>query len=144
MRNMDNVIWVYPSIKNLALERYDKEFVLDYAPRCYAETKDLQSFFEMMDGYLSSLRERSQRKILRLKLIDLMNLKTKLLETENLKEDEMAKQNYELVAELRDIERTLLKEIVDFSNEIDTLKNYSNNREFQKLIKRIAEEIKIS
>ena len=115
---MDNVIWEYVNIKNLALKRYDKEFVLDYAPRCYAESKDLESFFKMMDGYLSSHRERSQRKILRLKLIDLMSLKTKVLENQNLKEDEMAKQNYELVASLR-VETRLLKEkILELKREL--------------------------
>lgn len=65
-----------------------------------------------------------------------MNLKIKLLETENIKEDEMAKQNYELVANLRVETRMLNEKLSELKQEL------SLEREKDKeLFKQIENEI---
>ncbi|MFY7945317.1 MAG: hypothetical protein ACOVNZ_12090 [Crocinitomicaceae bacterium] len=140
---MEEVKWDYPTIKNLALERYDNELVLDYAPRCYAETKDLESFFKMMDGCFASVKDHEQRKLLREKLNKILQLKIQLLDTEGLKENEMLKQNYERVSELRTIEKSLHDQVISIKDEVNGFISISNNPNNQNLKDRIVHEVNL-
>jgi glutamyl/glutaminyl-tRNA synthetase len=138
---MEDVNWNYPTVKNSALERYDKEFVLDHAPRCYAATKDLDSFYRMMDAGYASSKLSEKRLYYREQLIDVLNLKIRLLQLRNLMESKISKQQYEEAAELKDefVHHIITANIL--KSELEQKRNESDNETIVKLISYIINEI---
>ena len=139
---MASEIWDYPTIKNLALERYEKEFVLDFAPRCFAETTDPDSFYKMMDGYYKSHLELTTRQSLRQKLIEILQLKIRLLEIESQKEADIAKQNYERVADSRDLEKEIKEKFKGFADDLNKMNYSRDNMENLNLMQQIVDEVR--
>lgn len=133
---MKTTNWDYPTVKKIALRRFEKEFVLDHAPRCYSQTTNIEMFFEMMEGILMTQRKNEEEIKLREELKLLLSLKIQLLEIKNLKQKEMIKQNYELVATLQTKELSIKQELAELSIQWESAK--IDKRE---LVERIEKEI---
>ena len=88
-------------------------------------------------------KDLAQRKILREKLIEVLQLKINLIEVENQKDYEMTKENYERMADVREEQKELHRHIILCVEELGEMNNVKN-AENQRLLTRIVQESKFS
>jgi len=124
----------YMEFKNVALERYDKDFVLDFAPRCYDVSTDLDSFLLRMETFHKSRKEHQTIKALREQMIHIQNLKIQLLEASIDLDNLLILEEYEGVGQLKDKINSLSIEHTRFLNQWKDEKDRELHIQIERLI----------
>ena len=136
----------YIAIKEIALGQFDKELVLDFAPRCYETSNTIEEFLARMKDF-----EQSQIKHIKdLELNELHHkvllVKVELVKIEAEKSNLLKMSQYEKAADAREKQKnayTRLSELkTELENRFDKLEDQLSNYEEKLKIKNVLLEFK--
>jgi hypothetical protein len=136
----------YIAIKEIALGQFEKELVLDFAPRCYETSKTIKEFLARMKDF-----EQSQIKQIKdLELIELHHkvllVKVELVKIEAEKSNLLKMSQYEKAADAREKQKNAyarLSELkTELENRFDKLEDQLSNYEEKLKIKNVLLEFK--
>jgi hypothetical protein len=110
----------YMAIKEIALAHFEKELVLDFAPRCYENSKTVEEF-------ISRMKEIEHEKLAQVKDFELNALhhkvllvKVELSTIEAQKSDLLKNSQYEKAADLRENQKAVYKQLLALKVELET------------------------
>lgn len=110
----------YPSMKQYALSYFEKEFVLDYAPDCYASSTNKDEFianmhicqqhYETKSGYVNLLNQYAVVLEIKSQIITLrLNIHSSIIDSK-----------YEQASELRTDQKQLIEHLIDIKSELES------------------------
>ena len=136
----------YIAIKEIALGQFDKELVLDFAPRCYETSNTIEEFLARMKSF-------EQGKLKHIKELELNELhhnvllvKVELVKIEAEKSNLLKMSKYEKAADAREKQKNtyarLLELKIELGNRFDQLQDQLSNYEEKLKIKNVLLEFK--
>ena len=136
----------YIAIKAIALTHFDKELVLDFAPRCYETSNTIEEF-------LARMKDFEQSQIKQIKDLELNELhhnvllvKVELVKIEAEKSNLLKMSQYEKATDAREKQKNayaLLSELkTELENRFDKLEDQLSNYEEKLKIKNVLLEFK--
>ncbi len=131
----------YPSMKQYALSYFEKEFVLDYAPDCYASSTNKDEFianmhicqqqYETKSGYVNLLNQYAVALEIKSQIIALrLNIHSSIIDAK-----------FEKASELRFEQRKLIQQLIELKNELESEQNTLTEEKSTKLAIAIIDEI---
>ena len=110
----------YIAIKEIALGQFDKELVLDFAPRCYETSNTIEEFLARMKDFEQS--QIKQIKDLELNALHhkVLLVKVELSTIEAQKSDLLKNSQYEKAADLRENQKAVYNQLLELKVELET------------------------
>ncbi len=109
----------YLAIKEIALTKFDKEFVLDFAPRCYESSTTIEEFITKMSDIEKKRFEEDQNLDLNKLHLKILLLKVELLEIEAQKKLFIRQQQYDHAATIRDKQKEVDAQLLELKTSLE-------------------------
>jgi glutamyl/glutaminyl-tRNA synthetase len=138
----------YIAIKEIALGQFDKELVLDFAPRCYETSNTIEEFLARMKDFEQS--QIKQIKDLELNALHhkVLLVKVELSTIEAQKRDLIKNSQYEKAADVRENQKNVYNQLLALKVELETrfeqLEDHLSNYAEKLKIKNVLLEFKTS
>lgn len=110
----------YMAIKEIALTKFDKEFVLDFAPRCYESSKTIEEFISKMSDIEKNRFEEDKNLDLNKLHLKILLLKVELLEIEAQKKLFIRQQLYDHAATIRDKQKEVDAQLLEVKTNLES------------------------